>query len=303
MVIGYIKKERKGNKIFRGIEIRSFDNNYVMTVYDEEKNSIKKKLVKYIRKLNIEAIVFSKELEGNFKNAICEILQSNVRIINGKTLMEYMEFDIIEYILKKQQANIKQEEIYIVFKKDSTLDLNFSKVFIENFRMTNIVTNDVERLKNIQENLMKNDNILISVSNNKKKALKRAKYILNINLTKGELEKYKISREAVIINVKEDVKYDNSAFDGININYFKIGLPDEYIEKFEEIGKNFDSVKMYESILLKNDIQKTKIENAYKRINKDGIVISAIIGNNDEISDEELQKINKLNLDKMHKLV
>lgn len=303
MIIGYIKKERKLKNPFQGIEIRSFDNNYIITIQNEEKNRVKKKLIKYIRKLKIEAIVFSKELEGNFKNEICEMLENNIRIINGKKLMEYMEFDILTYILEKQQANCKQEDIYIIFKKDSSLDLNFLKIFIENFRMTNVVTNDIERLKNVQDNLLEQDNILIAVSNNKKKALKRAKYILNINLTKEELEKYKINRDAIIVNIKENVKLDNPSFDGINVNYFKIKVPDEYNEKFEEIGENFEFAKMYESILFKEEVQKKKLENVQERIKKDEIRISEIIGNNGTISEKELQKIHKQNLDKTRKLV
>ena len=302
MIIGYIKKERKLKNPFQGIEIRSFDNNYIITIQNEEKNRVKKKLIKYIRKLKIEAIVFSKELEGSFKNEICEMLENNIRIINGKKLMEYMEFDILTYILEKQHANCKQEDIYIIFKKDSSLDLNFLKIFIENFRMTNVVTNDIERLKNVQDNLLEQDNILIAVSNNKKKALKRAKYILNINLTKEELEKYKINRDAIIVNIKENVKLDNPSFDGINVNYFKIKVPDEYNEKFEEIGENFEFAKMYESILFKEEVQKTKLENVQERIKKDEIRISEIIGNNGTISEKELQKIHKQNLDKTRKL-
>lgn len=303
MIIGYIKKERKTKKVFKGIEIRSFDNNYIITVYQEDSNRIKKKLIKYIRKLNIEAIVFSKELEGEFKNEIYNELEENIKIVNGKMLMEYMEFDILKYVLEKQQVNMKQEDVYILFKRDPRLDLNSLKIFIENFRMTNIVTNDIEKLRNVQENLLEKDNILIAVSNNKKKALKRAKYIININLTKEELEKYKINRETIIINIKEDVKYDNPSFDGINVSYFKIDVPDEFIEKFEEIGENFDLEKMYESILLKEDMQKKKLESVYERIKKDGVYVSGIIGNNGNISDKELLKIHKVNLDKMRKLV
>ena len=68
---------------------------------------------------------------------------------------------------------MKQEDIYIVFKREQGLDLNFLKRFIENFKTANIVTNDIERLKNVQDNLLENDGILIAVSNNKKKALKQ----------------------------------------------------------------------------------------------------------------------------------
>ena len=251
LVVGYIKTERLDRKIFSKLEIRNFDDNYVIAIDKNYKTKTKKRLVRYIKKLNIDTLVFSKELDGEFKEEICNMLLNyNVDILNGKRLMNFMKLEIVKYVLDKQNKNMKNEDIYIIFKKNEKMDFENLKEFIENFRMTNIVTNDLTRMKNIQENLLENDGILISVSNNKKKALKRAKYILNINLTKEELSKYYINRNAIIINIKENVKYDILNFDGININYFGIKCPDELIEKFEQIGENFDFVKLYESILL-----------------------------------------------------
>ena len=303
MTIGYIKEEILKNQFWRGIEIRIFDNNYVIAVSNNKKDrkKIKEKLAIIIKKLGIDAVVFSKELEGDFKNDICEMI--NIKVVNGKKLMEFMEYDIVKYVLDKQNADTKKEDIYIVFKRDSNLNLDFLKRFLENFRLVNIVTNDVDKLKNIQDNLLDNEGILISVSNNKRKALKRAKYILNINLTKEELEKYRINREAIIVNIGENVKYDEPCFDGVNINYFKISCPDEYLERFEQVGSQFDLAQMYESILLQDRVDKTKLEAVYSRIKEDNIKIVELIGNNGPISDQELQKIHIQNLDKMRKLV
>ena len=303
MTIGYIKEEILKNQFWRGIEIRIFDNNYVIAVSNNKKDrkKIKEKLARIIKKLGNDAVVFSKELEGDFKNDICEMI--NIKVVNGKKLMEFMEYDIVKYVLDKQNADTKKEDIYIVFKRDSNLNLDFLKRFLENFRLVNIVTNDVDKLKNIQDNLLDNEGILISVSNNKRKALKRAKYILNINLTKEELEKYRINREAIIVNIGENVKYDEPCFDGVNINYFKISCPDEYLERFEQVGSQFDLAQMYESILLQDRVDKTKLEAVYSRIKEDNIKIVELIGNNGPISDQELQKIHIQNLDKMRKLV
>lgn len=300
MTIAYVKEEKKQKFFQKSIEIRIFENNYVLAVIDKNKKNIVKKLIKYIQKLKIDTLVFSKDLE-NLKKEICDL--DYVRIINGRKLMEYMEYNIFEYILEKQNNKIKEEDIYIVFKKDKNLDLNFLKIFIENFRMTNVVTNDVERLKNVQDNLIENDNILISVSNNKKKALKRAKYILNVNLTKEELQKYKINRNAIIVNIKEEVKYNDLSFEGVNVNNIELSLPDEYIERYEELGAKFDKTEFYESILLNDGLEKASIEEIENRINKDNVQIVGILGNNGEISDKELQKIHKINIDKKQKLV
>lgn len=290
MVVGYIKEEKLNGNLFRKIEVRNFDNNYVIAVDNKDNIKIKKKLVKFIKKLKIDAIVFSKSLENEFEIQIREEMldENSVRIINGKKLMEYMQYEILEYIIKKRKEDIKLEDVYIVFKKDNKLDLNFLKRYIENFRMINIVTNEVERLKNVQDNLLENDNILISVSNNKRKALKRAKYIVNVNLNKTELEKYKINRNAIIINIKEDVKYDDVSFDGVNINSFDIDMPDEYIEKFEVLNDRFDFTKLYESVLISENYK--DVEKIYDRIKMDEIKVKEVIGNNGKISDEELKK-------------
>ena len=283
-----------GNWIYKGR--KTFNDNYIIAVDNKNDMKIKKKLIKVIKKLKIEAIVFSKSLEGEFEVQIRNILNSNVnnnigiKIINGKKLMEYMQYEILEYIIKKRKEDIKLEDVYIVFKKDIKLDLNFLKKFIENFRMTNIVTNEVDRLKNVQDNLLENDNILISVSNNKRKALKRAKYILNVNLDKVELEKYRINRNATIINIKENVRYDNVSFDGININNFNIELSDEYVERFEVLNEKFENTKLYESVLINENYTNKNIEKIYDRINNDDIKVKELIGNNGIIEDKELEK-------------
>ena len=288
MLVAYIKENKLNKKIFWGIEIGFFDNNYIISVSNKEKKRVKKKLIKFILKQKIDTLVFSQDLEGEFKEEICNLLNSNfgISVLNGKKIMELMDFDIVKYILDIQKVDMKQEEIYIIFKKDNSLNLNFLKRFIENFRMTNVVTNDIERLKKVQDNLLEHDGILISVSNNKRKALKRAKYVLNMNLSKSELEKYKINRNAIIINIKENVKYEDVNFDGVNVNYFEIALPDEYVEKFEQIGEKFDYVKLYESELL-SKMQQKSLENIYAKIKSDGVRVDGLIGNNGKIDNSE----------------
>ena len=305
--VAYIKEEKVVRKIFPSIEIKILDNNSIITIHDVQKKGIKKKLVKYIIKHEIEILVFSKELDGEFKEEIIESLllqgKGNIQLATGEKLMEYMEMDLLEYILKQQGTNKKQEEIYILFRKDEKINLDFLQSFIESFRMTNIVTNDIKHMKLFQEQLLEKENVLISVSNNKRKALKRAKYILNVNLNKQELNKYQINRNAIVINIRENVKQDDPNFDGININYFAISCPDEYMEKFEQIGSNFDLAQLYESVLLQDNVTKRKQEDVYERIKQDEVKITHLIGNNGEIFTEELQKIQKRNLDKMRKLV
>ena len=314
MIIAYIKQERMKNILWdkiRKLEVNLFNNNYIINLFEFNDKTIIK-LVKIIRRYKIDSVVFSKDIDKEFSNQVMNRLVDEGMIIDnlkGKKLMEYMGLEIIEYILKIQETEINREEIYFLLKKEeieSIIDTDYLTNYIKGFRLVNLVSNDIRQLKKIQDKILEKDNILISISNNKKKALKRAKYIININLNKKELEKYTINRYAIIINLRETVKYDEPSFGGININNIEIIVPEEYIEIHEEIGIKFDISSIYESIVfsMTNKINNTNnYKSIHDKIEKDGIKIKYLMGNNGIITDQELQKIHNINLDKKRKLV
>ena len=314
MIIAYIKQERMKNILWdkiRKLEVNLFNNNYIINLFEFNDKTIIK-LVKIIKRYKIDSIVFSKDIDKEFSNQVMNRLVDEGMIIDnlkGKKLMEYMGLEIIEYILKIQETEINREEIYFLLKKEeieSIIDTDYLVNYIKGFRLVNLVSNDIRQLKKIQDKILEKDNILISISNNKKKALKRAKYIININLNKKELEKYTINRYAIIINLREIVKYDEPSFEGININNIEIIVPEKYTEVYEQIGIEFNISSIYESILfsMTNKINNTNnYKNIHDKIEKDGIRIKNLIGNNGIITDQELQKIHNINLDKKRKLV
>lgn len=324
MNIGYIKEadipEKNIDKIrcfFGRAIIFQFEEGYVFKVpiYKKEKQvkRLVANLIQKFQKLKIDTITFSEKILSDYPEfyEMMEqaLIEDKENILDGKKLMSYMNFEIFEYILNLQKVDIKQQDIYFLIKKDQSLDLQFLSKFIENCKTVNIVTNDIDRFKKIQENLYEKENILISVSNNKNKSLKRAKYIFNINMAKSDIEKFKINREAIIVNFKDNIKYNSNTFNGININYFQIDIPDEYIERFEPIGgiEEFDQAKLYESILMRKiEIEKKKNTILSKRelvkrknivtdlIKEDKIKIMGLIGNNGRIDEDEF--INLLSL-------
>ena len=126
-------------------------------------------------------------------------------------------------------------------------------------------------------------------------------------MDENDIKKYKINRDAIIINLKNMVYYNNPGFNGININYMQISLPDEYIEQFECINNQneFDLTKLYEVYLMQklntekrrlNVLKCEKVENIEEKIIKqDGIKITGLIGNNGRIGESEFVKISTLN--------
>lgn len=334
MNCGYIKQVNTPTRLidkikyfFNVIEIKNYENGFIIKLPINSNDKIEKiekviqKLLGNIQKYKIKNIIFSEQLTNKAKNGInfyetfykiSDLENRKIpNIITGKRLMEYMQFPIFEYILKIQQKDIRQEDVYFLIKKDSQMDFSFLDNFIKTCKTVNIITNDIERFKRIQHNLYEQENILIGVSNNKTKSLKRARYIINVNMRQKEIERLKIYRNAIMIHIEEGVKYNNICFNGININQIKIEIPDEYIEKLDKINEldmdEMNQERFYESILLEK-IEKEKsnnlvqCESSIKEINytiaenilkKDKVKIINLVGNNGIIEREELIKKGK----------
>ena len=315
MIVGYIKKQNKPIELidkikyfFKIVKVTQCNMGYVLEIpFKGSTDKMINKVSKIIKKLEIDNIVFSNELiYTEFSFRVINNLDKET-VCDGRKLMIYMQYDILIYILNIQNIDVNNADVYFLIKKDNDLNLQFLSKFIENCKTVNIVTNDIARFKEVQERIYENENILIGISNNKSKALKRARYILNVNMDENYIKKYKINRDAIIINLKNMVYYNNPGFNGININYMQIFLPDEYIEQFECINSQneFDLTKLYEVYLMQklnkekrklNVLKCEKVENIEEKIIKqDGIKITGLIGNNGQIGESEFVKISTLN--------
>ena len=310
MIVGYIKKQNKPvdliGKIkyfFEIVKVTQCNMGYVLEVpFKGKADKMIKRVSKIIKKLEIDNIVFSNELvytEFSFK--IIDNLDK-INVCNGKRLMSYMQYDIFMYILNIQKIQVNNADVFFLIKKDDRLNLNFLSKFIKNCKSVNIVTNDINRFRFLQNSIYEKENILIGISNNKNKALKRARYIFNVNMNEDELKKYKIDRSAIIVNLNNMIYYNTPGFNGININYFQISLPDEYIECFENINEynEFDLAKLYEAYLEKNmafevyTLESEKRECIWEEW-KNRAKIIGLIGNNGIISKSEFEEISRLN--------
>ena len=148
----------------------------------------------------------------------------------------------------------------------------------KNIKTLNIVTNHIDRCKKIEEYLYNEFGIMISISNNKRKSLLNSEIILNIDFPEELINKYRIYEKSIIINISEKIKLISKRFNGININYYKINIPEKY-----KIY-NFKDEIIYESIIFKI----YKLEDIMKKIKKDKIKIKKLIGNNGVISEKEI---------------
>ena len=102
------------------------------------------------------------------------------------------------------------------------------------------------------------------------------------------MNRYILPKKACIINLKDKIKINSKAFDGININFYEIPLPRKYLKDIWEF-KDFDSSILYESFIYKN----TNPVNISKELDFDEINIKFLDGIKGKIRKNEYLNLSK----------
>ena len=266
----YIEKIDKlgfKEKIFKKIKVE--DNKLFLPVMQME-NLNEKQLIKLANKTNkilekthSKKIVLSKVL---FENEIYKnILYSNgYDIVDGKWLFEAIENKVLDYILDKKQIKKGEMKISILVNDLTDYTLENIKRFSKEYKTLNIVTNHIEKFKNIEDKTYLEEGLIITVTNNKKKSLSKSNIILNIDFPNELLNKYNIFDEAIIVNINRKVKISKKRFNGLVINDYEIILKNNnvilnYIGDYEKYYlKHLYEAELYKGITYKDFQNKIK---------------------------------------------
>lgn len=281
MSIGYIflsDRARWWEKLLNIILTTKLEENYIYELSNTSKNCIKR-LNKKMSKNNVKQIICEKKIE--------EYIKTDKQQVSKKCIMNYMLLEILKYVFKNQGKVMGLEDIYFLIDKDEEISLKNIIMLSKIFKTTNIVTGDINKFEKITETLFNEDETVISISNNKKKSLRRAKYIVNFDFDTEKLIQYSINRTAVIINVNNDMKIENIAFEGICINNINIEIPNEIEKYFDILTEKIDKTTLYVSLLNR----KQELERIRTRIKDDNIHILDLIGYNGTIDQKELVRI------------
>ena len=240
-------------------------------------NKLSKKIIKNLEKDGANNVVVSKYLDTiqELKN---NLYRENINILNGRYLFKCLTFEVIEYVLKRKKKDIKLSNISILVNDFNDINTELIIQIAKNFKTLNIITNHINKCKNIENYLYDEFGIIINVSNNKKTSLLKSEIILNLDFSTELINQYKIYDKAIIVNIFDKILIKSKKFNGININYFKINLPKKY--KLE----GFQNEVVYESLIYQYNLYKAR-----ELITKDKIKILKLIGNNGYIKDRELQ--------------
>jgi len=259
-------------KAFNIITIKKIDELHYLYIIPKIKNI---KIIEEIIKKNSKAkIILAKQLKK----------YNDTLNIEQEKIVTYFIYDILKYIMDKVNLKVQLQSIYICANEYNEKNLDIIKYLIDKVKTVSIVTNNIKRYNILEEKLYNQNGILIALTNNRSKALKRANIIINLDCTNEELIQYKINRDATIINCTNE-KIEILYFQGIIINNINISIEEKDILK--QLYKEFDKIDIYNSF----EIDKTKYIENIKKIHEDKIKIENLIGNNGIIDVKEIVNI------------
>ena len=276
----------KIKKFFNIIDIKKVDEKTIceLPFLPDRKikriNNVAKKLNKILYKNDVQNIVLSEELykHEELKNIL---YSNNINILNGRKLFNYLAYEVLQYILDKQDKDIRETEVSILVNDNNETNLRNISLIAKDAKRINIITNNINKFKVIEKNLLNESGIMIRITNNCKQALVNSRIILNMDFPEELLNKYNIFRKAIIINLNNEIKILPKKFQGINIKGIKCHIPEQY--KMDM----FENEVVYESLIIKlKDFSSIR-----NQITKDNVRIESLIGYNGKISNEEFSKI------------
>ncbi len=276
----FIQESDKPSKVSKIFNILKIDEDKIILPINEEKLELKKasklaiKTKKILDLANCNKIIISKKIKEqplyiNYLNSY------NIEIVDGKWLFEVLSYKIIEYISKVKKIKKEELSVSILINKITETSLYNIRKIATSCKRVNIVTNHIELFKKLEKQILDEDGIMITITNNKRKSLSKSNIILNIDFPQELINQYNIFDEAIIVNIQGNIKIKKKRFNGMCVNDYEIQvLNDEEFDYDKEIKYNKKDV--YEA----NMYKKQPMENIMRKIERDKVRIVDLLGEN-----------------------
>lgn len=244
------------------------------TITDKKAEQLARRTKAILDKANCKKIVISKKLK-KYENYINYLYTYQYEIIDGKWLCEVLTNKILNFIIEKKDIKKQETQIDILVNDLTEITFENIKTIMKQYKRANIITNHIEKFKKIEKKVLEEEGIMITVTNNKKKSLSKSKIILNVDFPTELINKYNINDEAIIINLRGNVKINKKRFNGININDYEIEYEDKECFDYDKKNK-YKIAEIYEAKIYK----KAPIKNIMENLEKDKVKIIKLRGVN-----------------------
>lgn len=249
------------NKLFKNIEVKE-DKVLLNCKCENVKFNKKIKIVNNIRKVlnknNVKKVIISKSLKQD--TDFINLLYSNgFDIVDGKVLFRLLIHDILKNICEKNDMKSEEKRISVTINEVNSFMLDLVERLSKEFKVLDVVSNNINYFRILKDKLWEDNGIIITLTNNKKKALSKSDIILNVDFSEELINKYVINDNSIWVNLEENVKIKKKRFNGKIINDYNIKL------KNSSNIANFLEKKEYEKYDLK-DLTEIYVMNNPKEI-------------------------------------
>ena len=244
----YIEENDKPTFLERILKKIRIENNRIIIPIEKEptekeQKKLAQKTIKLLNKSSSKKIVISKKI-GQYEKYI-NILKAKYINVEGKWLYKMLVPEIMEYILKKE--NLKKEETSLHILVNDATDVAVQNIleFAKEYKTIKIITNHIDKLKKMEEKIFEESGINISIMNNKKKSLSRAKIIINFDFPKELINQYTINEKAIILNLPGKLKINKKRYEGKIIQGYEIKSKED--SKYNQELDKYYPKTIYES--------------------------------------------------------
>lgn len=274
----YIQEADKLNWYFKWFNIIQLEGEKIILPIDTNNIDSKKaqklarKTKKIFEKTRSKKIVISKKVQEQ-EEYMNQLYPLNLDIVKGKWLFEVLSCQVLDYILEKKEMKKEETKITILVNDLSENMLANLRQIAKQYKMVNIITNHREKFKKIEKQILEEDGIMITVGNNKRKGLSQSELILNVDFPTELLNSYTIYENAMIVNLRGNVKIEKKRFNGMMIQDYEIVVENEKEFDYDKKTK-YRACEIYESQLNKRQ----PFQEIMKQINKDKVKVTQLIG-------------------------
>ena len=190
---------------------------------------------------------------------------------------------MLKYISNIQKEKMENQVVHVLVNDNNCVNICLIEYLSKKIKCLNIVTHNIKKFQKVEVFLYEKEDIMIVISNNKRKSINKAKIIVNLDFDNDEFSKYQLNRDAIIINISNNNLDIEKSFNGIFINSLKMcKLKNNYIKN----SNLFKLEELYESFIIgEQDFYK-----AIKKIKEDNVEIQELIGKRGKIQQLEYTK-------------